>query len=155
MLPGHNREREINMNEKQEMFHTMNLMVATVLLSCGFRLITYTHIVRQDGKQSKDFWFEANSPDCKVPTTPHERERKHWSKADYVSYYLTKGSGELAATDPEHPLLWMRAALMNRNQLVDIVKNAPTMIEISNGTRRALIAANASDEAKRKIAAML
>jgi hypothetical protein len=130
------------MNQKQAMFHTMNIMVATILMSYGFKLITYTHITRADGKESKEFWFEANSDTCEFT-------------AEQASIYLTKGSDELSAKDPEHPLLWMRAVLMNRNQLVEIIKKAPRMVEITNGPRRALIAANASDETKRKIAAML
>lgn len=130
------------MNDKTAMYHTMNIMVATILLSYGFKLITYTHITRQDGKESKDFWFEANSSNCEFT-------------AEQVANYATKNADELKSKDSEHPLLWMRAALMNRNQLVEIIKKAPRMVEITNGPRRALIAADASDEAKRKIAAML
>ena len=130
-------------------------MVADILLTYGFKLMTFTSIVRADGKESKEFWFEARSPECQVPMTPLDRDRKHWSQADYVSHYATKGAADLKAIDPEHPLLWMRAAIMNRNQLVEIIKNAPRMVEITNGSRRALIAENASEETKRKIAAML
>jgi hypothetical protein len=133
----------------------MNIMVADILLTYGFELQTFTSIIRADGKESKQFWFSANCPDCRVPITPLDRDRKGWSQADYVSHYATKGADELKAIDPEHPLLWMRAALMNRNQLIDIIKNAPRMIEIKNGERTALIAENASPETKRKIAAML
>lgn len=124
------------------MYHTMNIMVSTILLSYGFKLITYTHITRQDGKESKEFWFESNSPHCEFT-------------AEKVAHYATKGADELKGKDAEHPILWMRAGLMNRNQIVEIIKKAPRMVEISNGPRRALIAADASDEAKRKIAAML
>lgn len=133
----------------------MNIMVADILLTYGFKLQTFTSIVRADGKESKEFWFDSKSPDCQVPMTPLNRKRKHWSQADYVSHYATKGSDELRVIDPEHPLLWMRAALMNRNQLIEIIKKAPRMVEITNGSRRALIAENASEETKRKIAAML
>ena len=133
----------------------MNIMVADILITYGFKLVTFTSIIRSDGKESKEFWFDAKSPDCQVPFTPLDRERKHWSQAEYVAHYATKGSDELKAIDPEHPLLWMRAAMMNRNQLIEIIKNAPRMVEITNGSRRALIAENASEETKRKIAAML
>ena len=133
----------------------MNLMVASILYSYGFELLTFTSIIRADGKESKQFWFESASEECQVPTTPLDRERKHWSQADYVHHYATKGSDELKAIDPEHPILWIRAAMMNRNQLIDIIKNAPRMIEIKNGERTALIAENATEETKRKIAAML
>ena len=133
----------------------MNIMVADILLTYGFKLLTFTSIIRTDGKESKEFWFDSKSTDCQVPITPLDRDRKHWSQADYVSHYATKGSDDLKAIDPEHPLLWMRAAMMNRNQLIEIIKNAPRMVEITNGTRRALIAENASEETKRKIASML
>ena len=143
------------MNNKQEMFSTMNIMVADILLTYGFKLLTFTSIIRSDGKESKEFWFDSKSPDCQVPITPLDRDRKRWSQADYVHYYATKGADELKAIDPDHPLLWMRAAIMNRNELIGIIKNAPRMIEIKNGDRIALIAENASEETKRKIAAML
>jgi hypothetical protein len=143
------------MQNKQYLYSTMNVMVANILLTYGFELVTFTSIVRSDGKESKEFWFNANSPECQVPMTPLDRDRKHWSQADYVSYYATKGSEDLKAIDPEHPILWMRAFSMNRNQLVGIIKNAPRMVEITNGSRSALIAEDASDETKRKIAAML
>lgn len=133
----------------------MNIMVADILMTYGFKLVTYTSIVRTDGKESKEFWFESKSKECQVPITPLDRERKHWSQADYVAHYVTKGADEIKAVDPEHPVLWMRAALMNRNQLVTIVKAAPRMVEITNGSRRALIAENATEETKRKVAAML
>lgn len=130
------------MNDNTSMYHTMNIMVASLLLSYGFKLITYTHIVREDGKESKEFWFECTSPDCE-------------HTAEDVGRYATKSWQDLKDRDAEHPLLWMRAALMNRNQIIEIIKKAPKMVEITNGNRRALIAANASDETKRKIAAML
>lgn len=130
------------MKDKQELYHTMNIMVADILLTYGFELLTYTHIVREDGKHSKEFWFSSTCSDCEYP-------------AEQVAYYATKGADELTERDPDHPILWMRSALMNRNQLVEIIKAAPRMVEISNGSRRALIAENATDETKRKIAAML
>lgn len=130
------------MNDKKAMYHTMNLMVATILMSYGFKLITYTHIKRSNGKESKEFWFDTISPTCELT-------------AEEAAFYVTKGVETLQAKDAEHPLLWMRAVLMNRNQLVEIIKAAPRMVEITNGSRKALIAENASEDAKRKIAAML
>lgn len=130
------------MNNRQEMFHTMNIMVADVLITYGFKLITFTHIVRKDGKEAKEFWFEGSSEDCTI-------------NAEKVAFYLTKGAEELREKDPEHPILWMRAALMNRGELIGIIKNTTRMVEITNGTRSALIAETASEETRRKVAAML
>ena len=120
----------------------MNIMVASVLMTYGFKLITYTHILRSDGKESKEFWFESKSPDCDL-------------SAEKAANYLTKGADELKEIDPEHPLLWMRGALLNRGEIVGIVKRSPRMIEIKNGDRSALIAENASEETKRQIAELL
>lgn len=130
------------MNNRQEMFHTMNIMVADVLITYGFKLITFTHILRKDGKEAKEFWFEGSSPECAI-------------NAEKVAYYLTKGAEELRKQDPDHPILWMRAALMNRNELIGIIKNTTRMVEITNGTRSALIAESSSEETRRKVAAML
>lgn len=129
-------------NMKQELFSTQNLSVASVLMTCGFKMVTFTHIVRSDGKESKEFWFDSSSE-----SFPY--------KAEQVAYYVTKGHQDLYRTAPEHPVLWMRGALTNRNTLIEIVKNAPRMVEIRNGNRRALISADATEETKRQIAAML
>lgn len=130
------------MNPKQELYHTMNIMVASVLMTYGFKFVTFTHIIRADGRESKEFWFEANSDDCQL-------------KAGEVAYYATKGHEDMLAKDKESPVLWMRGALMNRTTLVEIVKTSPRMVEISNGSRKALIAETASEETKRQVAAML
>ena len=60
------------------MYHTMNLMVAHVLMTYGFKLITFTHILRADGKESKEFWFDSNSPECEFT-------------AEQAARYLTTG----------------------------------------------------------------
>lgn len=130
------------MEQRQELFHTMNIMVASVLMTYGFKLITYTHILRSDGKESKEFWFNNKSSDCDM------------SAADAANY-LTKEVEKLKAKNPEHPLLWMRGALLNRGEIVGIVKKTPRMIQIRNGDRSALIAENASEETKRQIAELL
>lgn len=120
----------------------MNIMVADILLTYGFKLETFTHIVRTDGKQSKEFWFSDASDKCEY-------------NAQQVAEYATTKHEELESKDKEHPILWMRAALMNRNQLVEIIKQSPRMVEISGSKGKALIAETASEETKRQIAAML
>jgi hypothetical protein len=130
------------MNQKQELYHTMNLSVASILMTYGFKFVTFTHIIRADGRESKEFWFEAQSTECPL-------------KAGEVAYYATKGHEDMLAKDKESPVLWMRGALMNRSTLVEIVKTSPRMVEISNGSRKALIAETASEETKRQVAAML
>jgi hypothetical protein len=130
------------METRQELYHTTNLSAAAILMTCGFKLVTFTHIVRADGKESKEFWFEGHSDTYRM-------------KAEEVVFYATKGAEALKTKDPESPVLWMRGALTNRATLIDIIKNAPRMVEITNGTRKALIAETASEETKRQIAAML
>ena len=120
----------------------MNLSVASILMTYGFKFVTFTHIIRADGRESKEFWFEAQSPECPL-------------KAGEVAYYATKGHEDMLSKDKESPVLWMRGALMNRSTLVEIVKTSPRMVEISNGSRKALIAETASEETKRQVAAML
>jgi hypothetical protein len=126
----------------QKLFHTMSIMVADILLTYGFKLETFTHVARADGRESKEFWFAASSPKCEFD-------------AETVAAYATTNHEALEAKDKEHPILWMRAALMNRNQLVEIIKQAPRMVEIRSGGRKCLIAETASEETKRQIAAML
>ena len=120
----------------------MNIMVADILLTYGFKLETFTHIVRADGRESRDFWFNSSSEKCEFD-------------AEKVAYYATKGHEELEAINEEHPIIWLRRGLMNRNQLVEIIKQAPRMVEIRNGGRKCLIAETASEETKRQVAAML
>jgi hypothetical protein len=130
------------MESKQEMFPTMNLSVASILMTYGFKLITFTHILRHDGKESKEFWFEGQSSSCPM-------------KAEEVAFYATKGAEILREKDAESPILWMRGVMTNRSTLIEIIKTAPRMIEISNGSRKALIAETASEETRRQVAAML
>lgn len=120
----------------------MNIMVASVLMTYGFKFITFTHILRADGKESKEFWFEGHSESCPFP-------------AEHVAFYATKGADGLAEKDPENPILWMRGVLENRNSIIAIIKNSPRMVEIKNGNRSALIAETASEETKRQVAEML
>lgn len=130
------------MNHKQEMYHTMNLSVAAILMTYGFKLVTFTHIIRDDGRESKEFWFEGQSATCSM-------------KAEEVAFYATKGADALKEKDAENPVLWMRGVLANRTTLIEIIKKAPRMIEISNGTRKALIAETASEETRQQVAAIL
>ena len=130
------------MNKTQKLYHTLNLTVADILLTLGFKLETFTHIVRSDNKESKEFWFAAESDKCEF-------------QADKVAHYATKGARELEAINPEHPILWIKAALENRNQLIDIIKKSPRMVTIYNGEKTALIAETASAETRRQVAELL
>lgn len=130
------------MKQKQELFHTMNLMVFSMLLSYGFKLIGYTKIIRADGKISNDFWFEGSCENCEF-------------SAEKVAYYATTGTEELRKKSPDHPILWMKNALLYRNDGVGIIKNAEPLVEIRKGERTALVPASASEETKRKISEML
>ena len=130
------------MNGKEEWYHTMNIMVTSILMAYEFEMITYTHILRKDGKESKEFWFKAKSPDCEF-------------SAEKVAFYATKGAEELMGIDPKHPILKMRKALLKRGDAVGIIKSAVRLIEVVNGDRRTLIPENASEETKRQIAELL
>ena len=127
---------------KMEMFHTMNLMVFSILKSYGFNYIGYAKVIRADKKVSNDFWFEASCANCEF-------------SAEKVAYYATLGTEELRKLNPDHPILWMKNALLYRNDGVGIIKNTETLVEVKNGTRSALVPASASKETRRKISEML
>lgn len=129
------------MNEKQELFHTINLKVATALLTLGFEKVTISKIVRADGKESVVFWFNAANADG--------------LRADTVLDGMTRGGDALAEKDPENPINYMRVFAHNRDELVADIHKTPRMVEVAKDGRRVLIAETASEETKRKIAEML
>lgn len=120
----------------------MNLMVFSMLQAYGFKFIGYSKIIRADGKISNDFWFEASCDNCEF-------------NAEKVAFYATNGTEELRKKSPDHPILWMKNALLYRNDGVAIIKNAEPLVEVRKGDRSALVPASASDETKRKISEML
>lgn len=127
----------------QDLFHTMNLKVAAALATMGFEANNppVLRIVRDDGVESVQFWFEATN--------------NRGEKAMDIAKGMTKGGDALNKSDPENVINYMRCFAQNRDEMVSLIKNTPRQIEVKNGGRKMLLSENASDDAKRKAAAML
>jgi len=126
---------------KQELFYTSNIKVATALLTLGFTKETITRTKRSDGKESVVFWFDSTAPDG--------------TKAEKVMHAMTKGAADLAKKDPENPLCYLYAYANNRDEIIRDVHSTPRMIEIEKDGRKVAICETASEETRRKIAAMI
>ena len=88
-----------------------------------------------------EFWFEG--------------ENDKGQDASQIYRQMTKEGDELEAKDPENPLCYIRAALANRDVLVDIIRNTPRLIEIEHNGKRIAISENASDKTKQEMTRFL
>ena len=131
------------MNNPISLFHTINIKVATALATLGFQLNNppCIRIVRADGKESTEFWFETTNKDG--------------LDASSVYQGMTRLGDELEKKDPENPICYIRAALANRDVLVDIIKSTPRLIEIERNGKKIAISENASAETKREMSKFL
>ena len=127
----------------KKFFHTINLKAAVALATLNFKMNKppVTRLVRTDGKESTEFWFEG--------------ENDKGQDASQVYRQMTKEGDELEAKDPENPLCYIRAALANRDVLVDIIRNTPRLIEIEHNGKRIAISENASDKTKQEMTRFL
>lgn len=127
-----------------ELFHTTNLKLATALVTLGFELheVPITRQVRSDGNETTVFWFKASHP-------------SGGDSAFDVFQNFTKRSEFFAESHPEHPLNYLRAFADNRDELIDLIRNTPRDVVIERNGRRIAIRENASDETKKKFAALL
>ena len=124
-------------------FHTINLKAAVALATLNFKMNKppVTRLVRTDGKESTEFWFEGVND--------------KGQDASQVYRQMTKEGDELEATDPENPLCYIRAALANSDDLVDIIRNTPRMIEVEYKGKRIANSENASDKTKQELTRFL
>jgi hypothetical protein len=126
-----------------KLFQTINLKAAVALATLGFKPNNppVTRIVRDDGKESTVFWFEATND----------------KGEDAASIYrnMTKGGDELEKKDPENPICYIRAALLNRDKLVDWIRETPRIVEVVRNGKRIAISENASEETKREMTRFL
>ena len=131
------------MDCNKKFFHTINLKAAVALATMGFKMNfpPVTRLVRTDGKESTEFWFEG--------------ENDKGQDASQVYRQMTKEGDELEAKDPEHPICYIRAALANRDVFVDIIRNTPRLIEIEHNGKRIAISENASDKTKQEMTRFL
>lgn len=132
------------MNLHSELFHTSNLKLATALVTLGFELheAPVTRQVRSDGNETTVFWFNASHPD-------------NGQSAFDIFQNFTKRSEFFAESNPEHPLNYMRAFADNRDELIDLIRNTPRDVVIERNGRRIAIRETASEDTRKKFAALL
>jgi hypothetical protein len=131
-------------NDKESYFYTANIKVATALATMGFAMKQpepVTRMVRPDGKESTVFWFD------ELSTTG--------AKARDVVLGMTKEADALDSSDPENPINYIRAALLNRDTLVDLVHSTPRRIIIERNGKRIAIREDATDADKKNLATKL
>lgn len=126
------------------LFHTSNLKLATALVTLGFELheAPVTRQVRGDGNETTVFWFQGTHP-------------QSGDSAFDVFQNFTKRAEFFAESNPEHPLNYLRAFADNRDELIDLIRNTPRDVVIERNGRRIAIRETASDETKKKFAALL
>lgn len=114
---------------------TTNIKVAAAVAAFGCKLRKenpVTRMVREDGNQQVTFWFEADGIGS--------MERKEM-EASWVDM----------ASDPEHPIRYIRAALENRETLLGLVKRAEPIQVIQRGGQTLIVPINAPSERKKAI----
>jgi hypothetical protein len=126
-----------------KLFQTINLKAAVALATLGFKPNNppVTRIVRQDGKESTVFWF-----DC---------INDKGQDASEVYRAMTKDGEELERKDPENPINYIRAALANRDVLVELIRDTPRIIEIERDGKKIAISEKASIQTKKEMSAFL
>lgn len=132
-----NRE---NINDGEQYFYTPNLKVATAMVTMGFAPkmpCPITRTVRSDGRESTVFWLDAVND--------------KGQRAEDVFSGMTKGAYALNESDPENPINYIRAALANRDVLVDWIRNTPRRIEVEIKGKCLLIREDATSEDKKEI----
>jgi hypothetical protein len=126
--------------DSEQYFYTPNLKVATALVTLGFlpkMPCPITRTVRSDGRESTVFWLDAVNA--------------KGQRAEDVFTGMTKGGEALNESDPENPINYIRAALANRDVLVDWIRNTPRRIEVEIKGRRLLVREDATDADKKEI----
>lgn len=125
------------------LFSTRDLKVAVALLTLGFEpesdAAPVTRIKRESGQESVVFWFKAAHPITA-------------QSADEIMRHMTTGADEFAAKNPEHPLTYIRAALLNRDELVSVIKATPRQLIFERNGKIISMSENATAEDKARFA---
>lgn len=127
--------------EKQRLFHTTSVKVATALLTLGFQKLAISRMKRSQNRETVVFWF---SPTNAEGIT-----------ASSVCKGMTAGADVLMRKDPENVINYLRCALANRDELIADIHNTPRMIVIEKDGRTVAISENASEATKKSIADMI
>jgi len=120
----------------EEYYHTSNLKAAVALATMGFPLKNppVSRMTRSDGKESTVFWFEALND--------------KGQSAESVFRAVTKEADVLNERDPENPLNYIRAALMNRDVLVQLIRETPRYVVVETNGKRIALREDATEEDK-------
>jgi hypothetical protein len=127
------------------LFHTSSMPLAAALVTLGWDFYDaepITRLVDEHGKETVKFWFHAAHP------TTGESAFATFEKFD-------KHAEVFAAEHPEHPLNYIRAALLNRNELVGLVKKTHRLVTIARNGKRIAISERADAETKKKFSRFL
>lgn len=130
--------------DREQYFYTPNLKVATAMVTLGFlpkMPSPITRTVRTDGRESTVFWLDAVND--------------KGQRAEDVFAGMTKGGEALNESDPENPINYIRAALANRDVLIDWIRNTPRRVEVEIKGKRLLIREDATSNDKRELVSLI
>lgn len=114
---------------------TTNLKMASCASAMGCKIRDddpITVVVSESGHRQATFWFYVDE-NSKVVRDNFERP---WGKLEL---------------EKEHPLVYIRSALENRETLLALLKQAQPMLTINRGGKTLFVSENASPELKRKV----
>ena len=130
---------------EKSIFSTRDLKLAAILLTEGFHFEDpsrpATRIKRESGEESTVFHFLATHPETN-------------QQAAEIMRHLNKGE-DYIAKHPESSLASMLAVLLNRDELVGVVKRIPRQIVFERKGKIISISENATAEDKARIAKFL
>jgi len=129
----------------KSIFSTRDLKLAAILLTEGFQFENpsrpATRIKRESGEESTVFHFNAVHPETSQPAS--EIMRQFAQGEDFIT------------AQPASPIAAMMAVLINRAELVGVVKRLPRQIVFERKGKIISISENASAEDKARIAKFL
>lgn len=127
--------------DKQRLFHTTSVKVATALLTLGFEKLAISRMKKADHRETVVFWFSPINADGLEAST--------------VCKGMTAGADVLMRKDPENVINYLRCALANRDELIGDIHKTPRMIVVEKDGRKVAISENASEATKKAIAQMI
>lgn len=119
-------------------FETTDISLASALLSMGIDFcaeIPFAKIKTPNGEQYK-FFFTERSNDGQFATG---EMIKNWNNENFYK------------ENPDHPLAYLKCFTINRNGLLDAIKQSVEFVVIEKNGKLAVISKNASRELQEKI----
>jgi len=130
---------------EKSIFSTRDLKLAAILLTEGFQFEDparpATRIKRESGEESTVFHFNATHPETS-------------QQAAEIMRQVNKGE-DYIAKNPDSPLASMLAVLLNRDELLSVVKKIPRQVVFERNGKIISISENATAEDKARIAKFL